>query len=62
MNNNLAQTIESILFATAESYTISSLAKLVQVSTAEVETALSMLSEQLEGHAMMPVRLKLRLN
>jgi segregation and condensation protein B len=56
MNNNLAQTIESILFATAESYTISSLAKLVQVSTAEVETALSMLSEQLEGHAMMLVR------
>ena len=35
--NNLPQTIESILFATADSYTVAALAKLLQVSAEEIE-------------------------
>jgi segregation and condensation protein B len=54
--NNLSQTIESILFATAEEYSILSLVKLLNVSAEEIEEALSMLSESLQDHAMMLVR------
>jgi segregation and condensation protein B len=59
MNNSdqtIPQTIESILFATAESYTVAALAKLIDLSNDEIEVALLQLSEQLEGHAIMLVR------
>ncbi|MDB5254672.1 MAG: scpB [Candidatus Nomurabacteria bacterium] len=56
MNNPLSQTIESILFATAEDYSVASLAKLLEVSAEDVEAALAELASSLEGHAMMLVR------
>ncbi len=56
MNNSLSQTIESILFATAEEYSVAVLAKLANVSNEEIENALSMLAESLSDHAMMLVR------
>lgn len=54
--NNLAQTIESILFATAEDYSVAALAKILETSPDAVEEALNALSLSLEGHAMMLVR------
>ncbi len=54
--NNLPQTIESILFATADEYTIAALAKLLNVSNEEVETALASLTASLADHAIMLVR------
>ncbi len=56
MNNSLSQTIEAILFATAEDYTVASLAKLLGVSAEDVGQALIEVSASLEGHAMMLVR------
>ncbi|HTH93153.1 MAG TPA: SMC-Scp complex subunit ScpB [Candidatus Paceibacterota bacterium] len=54
--NNLSQTIESILFATAEEYTVNELSGLLKVSKEEIENALATLAESLEGHGMMLVR------
>ncbi len=54
--NNLSTTIESILFATADSYTVSGLAKLLDATQEAVEEALATLSQHFEGHAMMLVR------
>ncbi|MEO5646250.1 MAG: SMC-Scp complex subunit ScpB [Candidatus Paceibacterota bacterium] len=54
--NKLSLTIESILFATADAYTITSLAKLVEVSDAEIEEALNELALSLEQHSIMLVR------
>ncbi len=54
--NNLSQTIESVLFATAEEYTMSSLATLLKVSKEDIENALGELASSLDGHAMMLVR------
>jgi segregation and condensation protein B len=54
--NNLSTTIESILFATADSYSVSGLAKLLDSTQETVEEALTTLSQNLEGHAMMLVR------
>ncbi len=54
--NKLSLTIESILFATADVYTIASLVKLLEVSDIEIEEALNEVSLSLEHHAMMLVR------
>jgi len=54
--NTIPQTIEAILFATAETYTVASLAKLVGVSADEIESALATLDESLAVHAFMLVR------
>lgn len=54
--NNLPQTIESILFATADTYTLTVLAKLLNTDQDSIEQALHTLAEQLEGHAIMLVR------
>lgn len=54
--NPLSKTIESILFATAEEYTIAALAQLTQASKEEVGDALVELSQSLESHALMVVR------
>jgi segregation and condensation protein B len=54
--NNLSLKIEAILFATAETYSVASLAKQLQVSTQAIEDALTELSSSLEGHALMLVR------
>jgi segregation and condensation protein B len=56
MNNTLQQTIEAVLFATAEDYSVAALAKILEVSPEAVEEGLSALSLSLEGHAMMLVR------
>ncbi len=56
MNNSLSQTIESILFATADAYSVAALAKLLSVSNEEVEAAIEMLAASLQDHAMMLVR------
>jgi segregation and condensation protein B len=52
----LSQAIEAILFATAEAYTIASLAKMLNVSVEEIESALSTLEMTLADHAFMLVR------
>jgi segregation and condensation protein B len=54
--NNLSQTIESILFATANEYTVAALAKLTETSTEAVEHALAVLQASLADHAIMLVR------
>jgi segregation and condensation protein B len=54
--NKLSHTIESILFATAEDYSVAALAKLLEVPAEDIEAALNELSLSLEGHAMMLVR------
>ncbi len=54
--NSIPQTIEAILFATAESYTVASLAKLLDVSVEEVQSALATLEVSLSDHAFMLVR------
>lgn len=54
--NNTSQTIESILFATAEEYSVASLAKLLNVSDQEIEQGLVTLSASLNDHAVMLVR------
>lgn len=59
MNNtsqNLSQTIEAILFATAEAHTVASLVKMLDVSVEEIETVLSALETSLADHAIMLVR------
>ncbi len=52
----LSHTIESILFATADEYTIASLAKLLEVSPEAIEEGLTELAQALEDHAIMLVR------
>lgn len=54
--NNHAQTIESILFATADAYSVGALAKMLEISAEEIEQALTELAASLEGHAIMLVR------
>ena len=54
--NNLSSTIESILFATAEEYSVAELAALLKVPKEQIETALTELGTSLESHAMMLVR------
>ena len=58
MNNShtISQTIESILFATADEYSVLALAKLLSVSTEDVEQALTALAASLADHAIMLVR------
>jgi segregation and condensation protein B len=59
MNNSIStisQTIEAILFATADAYTVAALAKLLEVSMDEIESGLTDLSSSLEGHGIMIVR------
>lgn len=59
MNNtphNISSTIEAILFATAESYTVASLAKLLNVSAEAVQEGLAALEASLADHAFMLVR------
>lgn len=51
-----AQTIHALLFATAESYTVASLADLLSVSTEQIESDLTSLSEGLEGGGIMLTR------
>jgi segregation and condensation protein B len=54
--NNHAQTIEAILFATADAYSIAALAKLLNISIEEVESAITMIGQSLAEHAIMLVR------
>ncbi len=54
--NNLSHTIESILFATADEYTLVALAKLTDSSIEAVDEALHALQGTLTDHAMMLVR------
>jgi segregation and condensation protein B len=53
---SLSQTIEAILFATAEPYSVTSLTKLLNVSAGEITEALAVLESSLADHAMMLVR------
>jgi segregation and condensation protein B len=52
---NITQTIEAILFSTAEPQSIKSLAERLKVSTEEVRHAIAELNGMLESHAMMLV-------
>jgi segregation and condensation protein B len=54
--NNLSHTIESILFATADEYTVGALAKLTASPQSAVEEALTALHAALADHALMLVR------
>jgi segregation and condensation protein B len=54
--NNLSHTIESILFATADEYTVAALATLTDSPVAAVEDALAGLQASLTDHAIMLVR------
>lgn len=53
---NLTQKIESYLFYTGESLAIKKLAKVFDVSEQEIEEALRVLKEQLDGHGIMLMR------
>lgn len=48
-----AQTIQALLFATAEQFTVPKLSVLLEITEAEVQSALENLSEQLSGHGIM---------
>ncbi len=54
--NNIPQTIEAVLFATAESYSTAALAKLLGVSVEEIEHAAAALDAALADRAVMLVR------
>lgn len=54
--SNIAATIEAILFATADPYTVQSLSERTGASVEAVESALGELEQVLEGHGMMLVR------
>ncbi len=54
--NNTSQTIEAILFATAETYTVAALAKMLNASTEEIQAALAELEHALADHAFMLVQ------
>ncbi len=56
MNNDLAQKIEALLFATAQAQSLKSLASMLDVSIEEVKEALGILESSLSTHAMMLVR------
>jgi len=52
MQTNLPQSIEAILFATAEPYTYATLAKILEVSIEEIRDAIPILKASLEGHSI----------
>lgn len=54
--NDISQTIEAILFASAEPYTVAALAKLIAVPSEEIETALTVLDGSLHDRGIMLVR------
>lgn len=54
--SNTALQLQAILFATAEPQSISSFAKRLNVSTEDIQTAITELATALEGHAYMLVK------
>jgi segregation and condensation protein B len=54
--NPLSKTIQSILFATAQEYTVAELVALTSASAEAIEAALTDLSQALTDHALMLVR------
>lgn len=56
MNNTTAQQIEALLFATADPYTVKTLAVRLSVSQEEIQEALLLLEKGLEGHGILLVR------
>ncbi len=54
--SNHTQTIEAILYSEAREFSVSELAKLLQASKEEIQTALTELKEKLKGHGLVLIQ------